>query len=465
MTSATDSPNVRPFRPTTFALYGLTPEVERAVHLALQEDRLDDVESLIKPLHAADLADLLERQDREDRRQLTALLAADFDPLVLTYLDETVRDEVMVVIDEGDLAEAVARLDSDDAVDLIGELDANDQARLLKALPARDRALVEEGLTYPEESAGRLMQREVVVLPTHWTVGQTIDFLRTGTEAPDDFYGIFVVDPAHRPVGILYLDRLLRSNRPVRISDIMETDFHRLPVAMDQEEVALLFRQYGLVVAPVTDNENRLLGAITIDDVVAVIDAEAEEDLMRLSGVSDDGLYDNFWNVSRNRFSWLAINLLTAVIASSVIGAFQTTIEKIVALAVLMPIVASMGGNAGTQTITIAVRALAMREVTAINAMRFVVRETAVGSINGVAFALIAGLISWLWFGDLQIAMIMAAAMVVNLFVAGLFGTLIPLTLNRFGVDPAVASSVFITTITDVIGFLSFLGLAAVVLL
>ena len=234
---------------------------------------------------------------------------------------------------------------------------------------------------------------------------------------------------------------------------------------MDQEVVALLFRQYGLVVAPVTDNENRLLGAITIDDVVTVIDAEAEEDLMRLSGVSGVGLYDNFWNVSRNRFSWLAINLLTAVIASSVIGAFQTTIEKIVALALLMPIVASMGGNAGTQITTIAVRALAMRELTAINAGRFVARETIVGSVNGVAFAVIAGLISWLWFGDLQIAGFMAAAMIVNLIVAGLFGTLIPLTLDRFGIDPAVASSVFITTVTDVIGFLSFLGLAAFILL
>lgn len=465
MTAAADGSGAATFRPTSFALYGLTPEVERAVDLALQEDRLDDVEALIKPLHAADLADLLERQDRDDRRQLATLLATDFDPLVLSYLDETVRDEVMMAIDDGDLAEAVAQLDSDDAVDLIGELDAPEQARLLKALPARDRAMVEEGLTYPEESAGRLMQREVVVLPTHWTVGQTIDFLRTGADAPDDFYGIFVVDPARRPVGILYLDRLLRANRPVRISDIMQRDFHRLPVAMDQEEVALLFRQYGLVVAPVTDNENRLLGAITIDDVVTVIDAEAEEDLMRLSGVSGVGLYDNFWNVSRNRFSWLAINLLTAVIASSVIGAFQTTIEKIVALAVLMPIVASMGGNAGTQTFTIAVRALAMRELTAINAGRFVARETIVGSVNGVAFAVIAGLISWLWFGDLQIAGIMAAAMIVNLIVAGLFGTLIPLTLDRFGIDPAVASSVFITTVTDVIGFLSFLGLAAFILL
>ncbi|MEK9595185.1 MAG: magnesium transporter [Rhodospirillaceae bacterium] len=464
MTAAADGSGAATFWPTSFALYGLTPEVERAVDLALQEDRLDDVEALIKPLHAADLADLLERQDRDDRRQLATLLATDFDPLVLSYLDETVRDEVMMAIDDGDLAEAVAQLDSDDAVDLIGELDAPEQARLLKALPARDRAMVEEGLTYPEESAGRLMQREVVVLPTHWTVGQTIDFLRTGADTPDDFYGIFVVDPARRPVGILYLDRLLRANRPVRISDIMQRDFHRLPVEMDQEDVALLFRQYGLVVAPVTDNENRLLGAITIDDVVTVIDAEAEEDLMRLSGVSGVGLYDNFWNVSRNRFSWLAINLLTAVIASFVIGAFQTTIEKIVALAVLMPIVASMGGNAGTQTITIAVRALAMRELTAINAARFVARETIVGSVNGVAFAVIAGLISWLWFGDLQIAGIMAAAMIVNLIVAGLFGTLIPLTLDRFGIDPAVASSVFITTVTDVIGFLSFLGLAAFIL-
>ena len=452
-------------RPVTFALYGLTPEVERAVGRALAEDRVKDLRKLIKPLHAADLADLLERQDRERRRQLAGLMSGDFAPEVLTYLDEAVREEVMEAIDDGDLATAIARLDSDDAVDLIGEMGAAEQARVLEALPARDRLLVEEGLTFPEDSAGRLMQREVVVAPAHWTVGQMIDFLRTAPQVPDDFYAIFVVDPAHRPVGALYLARVLRTKRPVRVADIMVTDFHRVPAEMDQEEVALLFRQYGLVAAPVTDGDGRLLGVVTIDDVVTVIDAEAEEDLMRLGGVTEIDLYGNFISVVRGRFAWLVVNLVTAVLASMVIGAFQGAIEKLVALAVLMPIVASMGGNAGTQTVTVAVRALAMRELTAINAVRFVARETLVGGFNAVAFAVVAGAVSWFWFDDLLVAGIMASAMAVNLLVAGLFGTVIPLTLDRLGVDPAVASSVFMTTVTDVIGFLSFLGLAALWLL
>ena len=281
------------------------------------------------------------------------------------------------------------------------------------------------------------MQREVVVAPAHWTVGQVIDFLRTASQVPNDFYAIFIVDPAHRPVGALYLDRLLRTKRPVRVADIMAQDFHRVPAEMDQEEVALLFRQYRLVAAPVTDGEGRLLGVVTIDDVVTVIDAEAEEDLMRLGCVSEIDLYGNVMRVVRGRFAWLVVNLLTVVVASMVIGAFQGTIEKLVALAVLMPIIASMGGNAGTQTVTVAVRALAMRELTSINALRFVLRETLVGSVNAVAFAV----------------------------VAGLFSMVVPLTLDRLRVDTAVASSVFMTTVTDVIGFLSFLGLAALWLL
>ncbi|MGB1006750.1 MAG: magnesium transporter [Thalassobaculaceae bacterium] len=465
MSASPEQPAKVKKRAITFALYGLTPEVEKAVARALAEDRVKDLRKLIKPLHAADLADLLERQDRERRRQLAGLMSGEFDPEVLTYLDEAVREEVMEAIDDRDLATAIARLDSDDAVDLISEMGAAEQARVLEALPARDRLLVEEGLTFPEESAGRLMQREVVVTPAHWTVGQTIDFLRTASQVPDDFYAIFVVDPAHRPVGALYLDRLLRTKRPVRVADIMVQDFHRVPAEMDQEEVALLFRQYGLVAAPVTDGEGRLLGVVTIDDVVTVIDAEAEEDLMRLGGVSEIDLYGNFMSVVRGRFAWLVVNLVTAVLASMVIGAFQGAIEKLVALAVLMPIVASMGGNAGTQTVTVAVRALAMRELTAINAMRFVMRETLVGSFNAVAFAVVAGAVSWFWFDDLLVAGIMASAMAVNLVVAGLFGTIIPLTLDRLGVDPAVASSVFMTTVTDVVGFLSFLGLAALWLL
>lgn len=454
----------RPRRPST-ALYGLTPEVEKAVEEALEEDRLDDLRNLLKPLHPADFADLLERQDTEERQQLIAAGGEDLDPEFLVHLDESVREDVVEFLDDRNLAEVLIELDSDDALEVIEDLDEALQARLLRALPARDRAFVEEGLTFPEDSAGRLMQREIVAIPTHWTVGQTIDFLRTYRDLPDDFYDIFVVDPMHKPVGSLALSHLLRRQRPVRVSDIMIKEFHEIPAEMEQEEVALLFRQYGIVSAPVVDGDRRLLGMITLDDVVDVIDEEAEEDLMYLAGVSETDIYSDLRSTVKSRFSWLAVNLVTAIIASMVIGAFQDTIEQIVALAVLMPIVASMGGNAGTQTLTVAVRALAMRELYPGNAIKFIIRESAVGWINGMAFAAVAAGVSYLWFGDIGIAAIMGLAMIVNLMVAAVFGALIPLGLERFDIDPAVASGVFMTTVTDVIGFLTFLGFAAMLLL
>ncbi|WP_420404108.1 magnesium transporter [Nisaea sp.] len=446
-------------------LYGLTPELERAVAQALSEDNPRQLYRLVRPLHAADHADLIERYSGKARERLVTVLGRYFDPETLTYLDDRVREEVIPLLDEEVLRAAFQKLESDDAVEILGELDEEDQARLLDALPERDRAIVEEGLTYEEESAGRLMQRELVTVPEHWTVGQTIDFLRTNAALPNSFYDIFVVDPARRPLGKLSLSRLLRSKRPVLVEDIMQTDFHQVPVVMDQEDVALLFRQYGLVSAPVVDANDRLLGMITVDDVVDVMNEEAEEDILRLGGVANDDLHGSLFSTTRSRFSWLAVNLVTAVVASGVIGAFETTIEKIVALAVLMPIVASMGGNAGTQTLTVAVRAISMRELSSTNALKFVLKEMTVGSLNGVMFALIAAGVCWAWFGDAKIAAVMASAMVINLFVAGLSGTLIPITLERLKVDPAVASTVFLTTVTDVVGFFTFLGLAALFLM
>ena len=447
-------------------LYGLTPELERAVREALREDKPRQLFRLLRPLHPADYADLIERNSGPNRQDLVTALGRYFDPETLTFLDEQVREEVLPALDAEVLAFVAEELESDDIVELVGDLDdADEQARLLDAIAPAERAMVEESLAFADDSAGRLMQRELVAVPQHWTVGQTIDFLRTEIELPDDFYDIFVTDPARRPLGKLSLSHLLRRKRPVFIADIMETNFHKVPVEMDQEDVALLFRQYGLVSVPVVDDEDRLLGRITVDDVVDVIDEEAEEDLLRLGGVASDDIYGNVIETTRNRFSWLVINLMTAIVASGVIGAFETTIEKVVALAVLMPIVASMGGNSGTQTLTVAVRALAMRELGPTNAARFVIKELTVGSLNGVAFALLAGAASWVWFGDLQIAMIMALAMVINMIVAGLFGTLIPIGLDRFNIDPAVASSVFLTTVTDVVGFFTFLGLAALVLM
>lgn len=446
-------------------LYGLTPRLEAAVVRALEQDRLPIIPRLMRPLHPADQADLIERLVPEQRLTLIAAMGATFDADVLAYLDDTVRDELVSTWGEEELTRFLSALDSDDAVDLFGELDEADQARILAALPAKDRIFLEEGLNFPEDSAGRLMQREMVVVPAHWTVGQTIDFLRTVRELPDDFYDIFVVDPAHRPVGELALSHLLRAKRPVRVSDIMRKDFRRIRAEMDQEEVALLFRQYGLVAAPVVSEDERLLGVITVDDVVDVIDEEAEEDLMRLAGVGESDLYGSLWDTAKTRFPWLVMNLLTAIAASVVIGLFEATIEKVVALAVLMPIVASMGGNAGTQTLTVAVRALAMRDLDTRNAVKFIAKETLVGSLNGVAFAVMVAGVSVAWFGDFQIAWIIAIAMILNLIVAGLVGTLIPLGLDRFKIDPAVASGVFLTTVTDVVGFFAFLGLATLFLM
>lgn len=446
-------------------LYGMTPKLEGAIFRALEQERYPVIPRLLRPLHPADQADMIERLDAGLREVLITAMGAAFDPEVLVYLDETVREEVLAHLDEAQIAHFLSMLDSDDAVDLIGELDEDEQARILLAVPAKDRLILEQGLTFPEYSAGRLMQRELVVVPSHWTVGQTIDFLRTVRDLPDDFYAIYVVDPAHRPVGELVLSHLLRAKRPVRVSDIMRKDFRRVPVAMDQEEVALLFRQYGLVAAPVVAEDERLLGVITVDDVVDVIDEEAEEDLMRLGGVSEVDLYGTFWDTARARLPWLLVNLGTAFVSASVIGLFEATIEKVVALAVLMPIVASMGGNAGTQTLTVAVRALAMRDLDTRNAMRFVAKEALVGSFNGLTFAVLVAGVSAAWFQDFEIAAVIACAMVVNLLVAGLVGTLVPLGLQRIKVDPAVASGVFLTTVTDVVGFFVFLGLATLVLL
>ena len=336
---------------------------------------------------------------------------------------------------------------------------------MLAALPAEDRVLVEEGLSFPEDSAGRLMQREVVTVPSFWTVGQTIDFLRNEEHDAGDFYLIFVIDPTRHVLGQVRLSTLLCTQRPRRMSEIMDADFRLIPVSMDQEEVASLFRHYGMVSAGVVDEDDRLIGMVTIDDVIDVIDEEAEEDLMALAGVGEASLRSSLRETMQGRTGWLVINLITAVIASMVIGLFDATIEQLVALAVLMPIVASMGGNAGTQTVTVAVRAIALRQLDNLAAWAFVRRELLVSFLNGLIFAGLASGLSFLWFGNTDIAIVMAVAMFANLVVAGLSGTIVPLGLLRFGVDPAVASSVFITTITDVVGFFVFLGLAALYLI
>ncbi|MBT3556467.1 MAG: magnesium transporter [Rhodospirillales bacterium] len=446
-----------------------TDQVDEIVD-ALDAADFAAVRKLCAPLHYADVADLLEWLSTADRLRLLDVLGDDLDHDSLAELDDNVRDEILEHWGLDNIVQAVTNLDSDDAVDFIEDLDEENKRKVLDAIPAEDRTFILESLKYPEDSAGRLMQRELVTVPEFWTVGKTIDFMRQSAEdAPDSlpefFYDIYVVDPQHKPIGAVGLSSLLRTRRPVKITEVMWEQMLIVPITMDQEDVAYLFRQRDLVSAPVVDENGRLVGAITIDDIVDVIDDEHEEDMMLLAGVGEDDLYDAALDTTRSRFVWLAVNLLTAVLASAVISLFEATIEQIVALAVLMPIVASMGGNAGTQTLTVAVRGLATKELTATNATRVIMKELLVGSINGVLFAVIAGCVAWLWFDDIALGLVIALAMVVNMTIAGLAGTSIPILLERAGADPAIASSVFVTTVTDVVGFFAFLGLAALIML
>ena len=432
---------------------------------ALDAEDWARVHELVDGLHAADMADLIGLISPDQRRRLIEGLGATLDSEMLSELEEGLRDEVIDLLDPATLAAAVTELDTDDAVYLLEGLDEEDRDKVLNAVPAPDRIAMRDALSYPEDSAGRLMQRDLVAVPPYWTVGHTIDYLRDAEEIPSQFHMIFVIDPKFHPIGTMPLDKLLRSRRPTLLKDLMEPQPRLIPVDMDQEEVAYQFQQYRLVSAPVVDEEERLLGVVTVDDIVDVINEEAEEDILRLAGVQDDSLYGSMLETVRTRFTWLFVNLLTAVLASVVISFFDATIQQMVALAVLMPIVASMGGNAGTQTLTIAVRALATKELTVTNAWRAINKELLVGLINGILLAVIIGVAASIWTGSLGLGGVLAAAMIVNMVVAALAGILVPMGLEKIGVDPAVASSVFVTTITDVVGFFAFLGLAAAVLL
>jgi magnesium transporter len=333
-------------------------------------------------------------------------------------------------------------------------------------MPVADRELVEAALAYPEDSAGRIMQRDYVAVPAYWTIGDVIDWLREGVDVPDEFYEIFVVDPRHAPIGTVPLNRAMRTKRPVQVSEIMNAELRTIPVEMDQEEVAFVFDQYDLMSAPVIDGDGRLIGQITVDDVVDVIQDEHEEDLLRLGGVTAEGdLFRPAAETASTRFTWLLVNLFTAILASITIAFFIDTIERIVALAVLMPIVASMGGNAGTQTLTVTVRAIATRELTMANAARIFWKETMVGGYNGLAFALLAAIVAGLWFDSAMLGVVIGLAMIVNMVVAGISGMAVPFLLWRAGIDPAISAAVLLTTITDVIGFFAFLGLASLILL
>ena len=445
--------------------YALDPAaVERIVEAAGRADR-DALLREIAPLHAADVADLLEQIDADDRRRVVEVYGWDFDGEVLSELDESLRGEIVEALGPAVVAEAVRGLASDDLVDLVEDLETEGRENVLGALDDSARAAVNSSLAHPEDSAGRLMQREVVAAPLNWTVGEAIDHLRARDDLPVHFYHITLVDPAFRPVANAALGRVLGTKREVPLMEVAEETFHTIPASQDGADVAYAFNQYHLISAPVVDESGRLAGVITIDDAMAVLDEEHEEDILRLAGVGEGSLADRLADTARSRLPWLAANLATALLASWVIAQFEEAIARLVALAVIMPIVASMGGNAGTQSLTVAVRSLATRDLTRSNLARFVRREALAGLVNGAVFAVLTGAASWAWFGDARLGLIVAAAMVINMVAAGLAGTLIPVLLEKAGVDPALASSVFVTTVTDVIGFLAFLGLAAAFLL
>ena len=420
----------------------------------------------ISELHNADIADILQNLDPDLRTTLVKNISINFDPEILTYLNDSLRDELVEILDIKQLASNAKTMDVDDALDIVEDLEDSDQVTFLENIEEEDRKLIQEGLKYPEDSAGRLMQRNVVALDNQWNVGQAIDYLRTNKKTlPEDFYEIYLINRSNKVLGTVPLGRLMGSKREIKLNEIKNSKIRTIEAKMDQEEVAYLFNKYGLVSAPVIDENKILLGSITVDDVVEVIEEEREEDILKLGGVGQTDLYNAVIDTTKSRFSWLFLNLLTALVASIVIGLFQASIEKVVALAVLMPIVASMGGNAGTQTLTVAVRALAVKELTPSNAIKIVFKETFIGSINGIIFAIIISLVSIYWFENTLLGLIIGLAMIINLVVAGFAGIIIPLTLVKIKIDPALASGVILTTITDVLGFLSFLGLATLFLI
>lgn len=445
--------------------YSLSPRDVSAVLFTVDRGDRDALLRLLDGLHPADIADLLEQIGLYDRRRLILLYDRDFDGDVLSELDDTLREEVISYLKPEVLAEAIRDLDSDDVVDLLEDLEQKQQDQILDALDDTDRAAIERSLQYPEYSAGRLMQREVVKAPEHWTVGQAIDFIQNHQKLPEQFYHVVLVDPRMRPIGNVTLGRLMSAKHDVALVDLCEQVFEVFPATQDEGDVAYAFNQYHLISAPVVDEDGRLVGMITIDDAMIVLDEEHEEDILRLAGVGESSLNDSIIETTKQRLPWLAVNLFTAILASLVISIFEDTIATFVALAVLMPIVASMGGNAGTQSLTVAVRAIATKDLTGSNVGRVITREISVGLINGLIFAVVMGIIGVVWFGSPALGYVIALAMVINLVVAGLAGTAIPVLLERFGVDPALASGAFVTTVTDVVGFFAFLTLAGVFLL
>ena len=439
----------------------LRPEFVRAVLDAVEQGDDEGARALVEPLHPADIADLFVLTPQEDRaalaRAVTDLLGGD----VFAEMNDYVREDLIDALEPHQVADLASELDTDDAVAIIEDMDEDEQRAVLRALDPDDRAAIEEALSYPEESAGRLMQRELIAVPEHWTVGDAIDYLRGHEELTTDFWEIFVVDPAHKPIGTCQLSWMLRTPRGIAMADVMKREQTLIPVDMDQEEVALRFQKYALISAAVVDHGGRLVGMITVDDIVHIISEEAGEDTLRLAGAGDGDINEPIRLTVRTRFTWLVVNLGTAMVASSVVGLFQGTIASFALLAVLMPIVSGMGGNAGTQTLAVVVRALATNQLTSSNTARMIGREFRIAAANGVMLGTLIGCGTYVIFHNQNLSIVIAAAMLTNNIVAGLSGVLVPVTLDKFRIDPAVSSAVFVTTMTDTMGFFSFLGLAS----
>jgi len=445
--------------------FGISKKQLEEIRENIRNKNITFLKENVLSLHHADIADIFEILSEEDRKLLSICLENLLPAEVFASLDEQVLSEILDNYKPGILGDLLGELDTDDAAYVIENIDINRRENLLKQIPVDERKLIRQALDFPEMSAGRLMQRDYVAVPKYWNVGQVIDYLRGSVKVPDIFYSIFIVDPRHIPVGTVPLHRIMRSKREIILTAIMIDDPVVVDVNTDQEDIAFLYEKYDLTSVPVVNAKKRLIGMITVDDVVEVIQEEAEEDMLKLAGVSGDtDLYMAAWQTARSRFSWLFVNLLTAILASIAISFFEGTIKQIVALAVLMPIVASMGGNAGTQTLTVAVRAIATRELNSSNSLRVFGKEILVGLINGLVFAVIVGLVAALWFGEKDLGFVIALAMMFNLFVAGFFGAAIPLLLQRWKVDPALGASILLTTVTDVVGFFVFLGLAQILL-
>ena len=441
--------------------FGLTPKVEDAIIAALKEQNTAKIISLISPMHPSDQAEILNRSSTEQCEELLKLIGGRLDPEAFTFLDEQVRQQAFDVLGSDIYARLLPSLDSDDMAHIAAELKPNDLEYILEAMPLENRVEVKQALSFPDETAGRMMQREKIVVPSFWDVEKTIHYIRSLSFNKEDFYSVIIIDSNYHPVGEVRFDKLIRANQDKKISEIMEIDLHLIPAMLDQEDVANLFRRYAMISACVVDEDGMLIGIITIDDVVHIIDEEAEEDLMALAGVSDSSLRLSVFQMLKGRSRWLLANLATAIIASLVIGIFDETLNQFIALAILMPIVASMGGNAGTQTVTVAVRAIALDGLNSKLVLRFALKEVVVGFLNGIIFAVLSAIIVIFWFSDFYLAALIAVAMIINLCVAALSGVFIPYGLHKMGVDPAISSTVFLTTLTDIVGFVVFLGLAA----